>query len=125
MGLHNNGEQIIKYGNGRITKEGGFAILVINDTGETSVKGKIVEADSSQNLSVELVGINDPDPCGIIYEAGIAIGDYMWVVVSGIADVLYGTAVDRGTFSRVPVTADSVASGLAIAEPLPTAPFFV
>ena len=123
MGLFENGKPLVIFGNGRLTIEGGFAIRVINDTGETSVKGKIVEADASQDNSVELTSNDDVDPLGIIYTAGVAVGGYIWVVVSGIADVLYGTAVTRGTFSRVPVVADGIAAGLAVNEALPVPPF--
>jgi hypothetical protein len=113
----------IGVGNSFMTSEGGFATRVINKTGAASVKGTIVEADKSVDNAVALAGIDDPDPCGIVYENGVPDGGFMYVVTTGIADVKYGTAVTRGTFARIPVTADSVAAGLAVAEALPTSPF--
>jgi hypothetical protein len=115
----------MKIGPGKafFTDEGGLAVAILNGSGAASVKGKIVEADSSVDNSIELAGVDDVDPCGIMYNSGVPDGSLMWIVVAGIADVLYGTAVTRGTFARVPVAADSVAAGLAVAEALPTPPF--
>lgn len=110
-------------GNIFLTPEGGLAVRVINKTGAASVKGHILEAEGTTDFGVEKAGINDPDPFGIMYNDGVADGGWCWMVVSGIADVLYGTTVTRATFSRVPVTADSVAAGLAVNEALPTPPF--
>ena len=108
----------------RFTPEGGLAVKMINKTGSASVKGNIVEVGKAVDESVILAGIDDPDPFGIMYDTGIVDGELVWVVVSGIAQVLYSTAVTRGTFARVPVTADgSATAGQAIAEALPTAPF--
>jgi hypothetical protein len=108
----------------RFTPEGGYAIKVINDTGANSVKGTIMEASKAVDEAVILAGIDDPDPMGIMYSDGIADGEEVWVVVSGIAEVLYSTAVTRGTFARVPETGDaSATAGYAIAEALPAPPF--
>jgi hypothetical protein len=110
-------------GNIKLTPEGGFAIRVINDTGGDSIKGYIVEPSSTVDNAVKYTDNNDVDPVGIIYDAGVADGGYVWIVIAGIADVFYGTAVTRGTFSRVPVVADGVASGRAVNEALPVPPF--
>ncbi len=108
----------------RFTIEGGLAIKLINKTGAVSIKGTIMEAEGTTDRGCELSGIDDPDPMGIMYDAGIADGDEVWVVVSGIAQVLYSTAVTRATFSRVPVAADGTATiGRAVNEALPTPPF--
>lgn len=116
------GNQPPSSGGAKLTPEGGFAIWVINDTGGVSVKGHIVEPSSAVDNGVQLTTDDDFDPVGIIYESGIDDGDGMWVIVSGIADVLYGTTVTRATFSRVPVTADGLNPGEAINEPLPSPP---
>lgn len=107
----------------RITPEGGLAVLMLNDTGAASVKGYIVEPASATDNAVKLVTDGDIDPIGIVYESGVADGQYIWIVVSGIADVYYGVAVTRGTFSRVPVAADGLAIGEAMNEAIPTSPF--
>lgn len=117
------GVEKIGIGDAQLTKEGGYAIRVINDTGETSVKGKVVEADASQDFAVELAAGGDIDPFGIIYTAGIPVGGSMLIVVSGIAEVLYATTVTRGTFSRVPTAGEGFAAGLVLNEALPTPPF--
>jgi len=109
--------------NMKFTINGGLAVLVINKTGETSVKGKIVEAGMTIDNSVSLMRIDVPDPLGIILDAGISDGNLMWAVISGKVAVLYGTVVSRGTFARSPQTADGVAAGLAVAEASPTPPF--
>jgi hypothetical protein len=105
------------------TPEGGIAIRLINDTGAVSVKGTVLEPSSTVDNAIKLTDNNDVDPVGIMYENGIADGAECWVIISGIAEVLYGTAVTRGTFARVPIIADGVASGRAVAEALPTPPF--
>lgn len=106
------------------TPDGGFVIYMKNDTGEVSVKGKVVHISSNVDDSVSLIPIDDPDPIGVIYDAGVAIGDYMRIVIAGKAEVLYSTSVTRGTFARGPISSDvSGTPGLAIAEPLPTPPF--
>jgi hypothetical protein len=105
------------------TPEGGFAIKLINDTGAVSIKGYIVEPSSSVDMGVEYVDNDDIDPIGIVYESGVPDGEYMWVVVSGLADVMYGTAVVRATFSRVSVVADGITPGQAVNEALPLPPF--
>lgn len=106
-----------------VTPDGGLAILMINKTGAASIKGYVVEPDSVVDGAVDLVSDGDIDPIGVIYNAGVADGSQVWVVVSGIAHVYYGTAVTRATFSRVAISGDSVASGQAVNEALPTPPF--
>lgn len=113
----------IGIGNIELTPEGGVAIWMENQTGGTSTKGYIVEPASSADNAVKYTTDGDVDPIGIVYDAGVAIGDKMRVIVSGLAEVYYGVAVTRGTFSRVPVVADGLTVGQAMNEPLPTSPF--
>lgn len=110
-------------GNTKFTPEGGLAVKRINKTGGASMKGYIVEPSSSIDNGVKYTDNGDPDPIGIVYESGVPDGEEMWVIVSGIADVYYGTSVDRATFGRVPILADGLSTGQALAEPLPTSPF--
>jgi hypothetical protein len=107
----------------KLTPEGGIAISVINKTGGVSAKGMIVEPASSTDNAVKLTTDGDVDPIGIIYEAGIADGEEMFIVVAGIAEVYYGVAVTRATFSRVPIVADGLNPGEAMNEALPSPPF--
>ncbi|KPK96020.1 hypothetical protein AMJ80_02450 [bacterium SM23_31] len=107
-----------------LTPEGGYYTWVVNDTGVASVKGTVVHASSNVDRGVSLVPIDDPDPCGVVYDSGVPQGGIMRVVISGIAEVLYSTPVNRGTFARVPIGSDpSATPGQAIAEPLPSPPF--
>lgn len=106
----------------KFTPEGGLAVLMINKTGGATTKGYIVEPSDVADNAIKYTTDNDVDPIGVIYESGIADGKPVWVVVSGIADVYFGTTVTRGTFVRVPVAADSIPSGQAVGEALPTPP---
>ena len=106
-----------------VTAEGGLAVSFINKTGAPSIKGYIVEASSGTDNGIQYTSDDDIDPMGIVYNAGIADGQPVWIVVSGIAEVFYGTTVTRATFSRVPVVADGLASGQAVNEALPVPPF--
>jgi len=108
----------------RFTSEGGLAIRLINDTGAVSVKGTIVKGSQNINNAVSLIPIDNPDPLGVVYEAGIPNGELVWIVIQGIAHVLYTTIVTRGTFSRCPAGGDiAPVAGRAINEALPVPPF--
>lgn len=106
----------------RITPEGGLAIQYINQTGETSVKGTTVRitADST----VGKTAINVPDCIGVIYNSGIPVGQKVWVVISGVAQVLFKNATTAGYLARTFVTADvGSVVGKALSEAVPTPPF--
>ena len=85
------------------TPEGGLAIKFVNKTGAASVKGTLLEAGTVVDDSVQVVGIDDPDCIGVIYEDGIADGELVWVVTHGKADVLLEdtAASTRGYWARV------------------------
>lgn len=61
--------------------------FVINNTGETSVKGKLVQPDSTSN-QVVLAATDSLDPIGVIDEAGVANGSMMRIITNGRAKVL-------------------------------------
>lgn len=81
----------------RVTPEGGLAVKLTNKTGAASVKGALLSAGATVDNSVILQN-NTYDAIGVFYEAGVPDGGQAWVVVSGIADVLYkdSTASTRG-----------------------------
>lgn len=106
-----------------ITPEGGMAVELINKTGADSIKGYIVEPSSTVDNAVKYTDNGDVDPIGVVYSDGVADGGKILVVFSGLAEVYYGTAVTRATFSRVPVAADGVSAGQAVNEALPSPPF--
>jgi len=105
-----------------ITDEGGLAIQYINETGEVSVKGTTVHITAAWTVGKTAVGV--PDCIGAIYNSGVAIGDWVWVVVSGIADVLFTNQTTAGFLGRTFVAADAGgAVGKALSEAVPTPPF--
>ena len=81
-----------------ITPEGGQVIKLTNKTGGASVKGTLVEADSTTDNAFELSEADCEEVIGVVYEDGVADGSECWVVVSGIAEVLLknSTASTRG-----------------------------
>lgn len=71
----------------KITEEGGYATRLLNGTGTTSVKGSVVSASTSADLTF-ISQANEYDAFGVVYESGVAAGEETWVVVAGQADVL-------------------------------------
>ena len=73
----------------KLTAEGGYAILLKNKTGSASVAGQIVSADTGTDNSFYTTPANGDMPIGVVYNAGVADGSDAWVVVSGMANVLF------------------------------------
>lgn len=69
------------------TPEGGIAVAMINKTGAVSVKGTIVTAGTVDN-SVVTSAAGGMKPIGAIYNSGVADGAMVYVVFSGIGEVL-------------------------------------
>lgn len=114
------------WNNGKVkfTDLGGLAIRLENQTGEVSVKGKLVDPNSAVDGSVQLAVVGMPDVIGVIEEDGIPVGGQMWVVISGIGYALFGAGTTAGQFARMCIATDAgQANGIATAEALPTAPF--
>lgn len=110
--------------NSKVTRHGGFAVKVINDTGAVSVEGTVVETSSSISNGVSLVGIGDPDPIGIVLDSGVPDGEEMWITTNGLAKVFYIGSVTIHYFARVTVSGDTGnEAGKLIAEPVPSPPF--
>ena len=108
------------------TGEMGQQIKITNKTGGASVKGYILEASDSTDRAVGLIdAANDPDPIGIVYEAGIADESDMWIWCEGaICEVYYIDTATHGQFARTGVTGDTgETAGQAVAEAVPTSPF--
>jgi len=66
---------------------------LINKTGSPSVYGEIIRASSTTDFAFELTGVDDDQPIGIVYEAGIADGSLCWFVQLGSAQVLLKNGV--------------------------------
>lgn len=107
----------------KLVPEGGLAIRLINDTGAPSIKGYLCEAGKTIDDSFIYIIGDSPDPIGVVYDDGVADGKFVWIVVSGIADVYYSDSVTRGTFSRNATAGESLPAGVAVSEPLPVPPF--
>ena len=90
------------FGQMKITPEGGIAVLLTNLTGSASVKGTLVKASSTSG-GVAVNPADIPVAFGVIYENDVADGDPVWVVISGMADVLLedGTAATAGYWAKV------------------------
>lgn len=107
----------------KFTPEGGLAIRVINKTGAASIKGYCVTAGAEDN-SVILVPIGVPNCIGVFYESGKADGEYVWIVISGMADVYFWNAPTVGYLARTGLAADTgEVSGQALSEAFPASPF--
>jgi len=72
----------------RITIEGGYAIRLTNKTGAASIKGLLVEADTTTNDAAKIVDAGGNHCIGAMYDSGIADGEECWIVMGGIAEVL-------------------------------------
>jgi len=84
----------------KFTDEGGLAISLLNKTGSASVKGTVLISSTSTDSAVAVAPGDSYSPMGVMYESGIADGEYCWVVVSGLVDVLIkdGTAAVHGNW---------------------------
>lgn len=104
--------------NAMITPEGGYAVKLINRTGHTSVKGEIVKASTSTAGEAILTTTGDDMPIGCVYNAGVAEGSAIWVVVAGIAEVLYdASAVTRGNWVQTSAATAGRADGSSGSSP--------
>lgn len=104
-------------------QDGGLMIKMVNKTGANSIKGTVLKAGSVSG-SVISSAIGVPDSIGVFYEAGIPDGESAWVVISGVAEVLYIGNTTSGHLARTFITAESGAlAGKALSEAVPTSPF--
>lgn len=111
-----------KQGKVKITESGGVAVQYINQTGGASVKGSTVHITGVN--TVGLTAQNVPDCIGVIYNSGIPVGQKVWVVIYGIAEVLFIGNTTAGWLARTFVTADAgFVAGNALAEAVPSSPF--
>lgn len=79
------------------TPEGGLAVRYLNDTGAPSIKGSVVEASPNIYDGVRLAVAGAANAVGVVYESGFLVGEPMFVVTSGKAQVL----LEDGTTSTV------------------------
>lgn len=74
---------------GGMTPLGGFAIKLTNKTGANTVQGNLVRADTAVDDAFILTAATDDEYLGVVLEAGVSDGSEAWIVVHGIADVLF------------------------------------
>lgn len=104
--------------NAMITPEGGYAIKLINRTGHASVKGEVVIASTSADGEVNIAPTSTEMPIGCVYNAGVAEGSAIWVVVAGIAEVLYdASATTRGNWVQTSALTAGRADGSSGSSP--------
>lgn len=70
----------------QFTPEGGVAVFMLNMTGATLLKGRVVKADPTGTQRVQLVAVNDDMPFGVVYN-DIPTGQSGLIVFTGIVDV--------------------------------------
>lgn len=94
---------ILGTGTNGLSTDGGYYITLKNNTGAPSVKGTVVAASTEQDKAVQLAGIGAVNPIGVILDSGVAVGQPVRVVVSGMAQVLLasGQAATRGYWCEV------------------------
>lgn len=83
-----------------LTNEGGFAVVLKNNTGGVAKKGMIVAVDTSEDNAVVLCPAAGLIAMGVVYDDNIADGNNMRVVLSGRADILLedGTGSTAGNW---------------------------
>jgi len=122
---HNIGDQM-RIGHDPATGECGTQYRLTNKSGSASVKGYVCEPSSTTDKAFTNIGAEgDPDPIGIVYEAGVADGSECWVWICGsMCEVYYTASTTHGQFARTGASSDSVtAIGQAISEAVPSPPF--
>jgi len=110
--------------NARITPEGGLAVKLINKTGAASVKGSLVSSNPAVGSLAGSVVLqsNEFDTIGVFYDSGVPDGNNAWVVVSGLADVLWknSTGSTKGNVA-IADAVDGRASDIAVPSTSPAA----
>ncbi len=95
-----------KDGKSGFTPEGGFVVKLTNKSGANSVKGELVIASVAQDNAVASAGANDIECFGVFYEGGMADGSEVWIVIGGIAEILFdATGTTRGNWVGTGATA--------------------
>ena len=71
--------------------DGNIAVRLINKTGAASIKGTLVESAvgiPALEYSFGITGADDYQPIGVVIESGIADGEWCWVAIAGLVDVM-------------------------------------
>lgn len=90
----------------KFTPEGGLAVKLINKTGANSVKGTVVTLSTSTERAVDINPADDDEAIGIIYDDDILDGEFVWIVIQGLVDILIqdGQIATVGYWVRTSIT---------------------
>ena len=86
-----------------LTREGGIAVRLTNETGAASIKGTLVTADATVDNAFDIAPGNSVEAFGVVYENGIADGAECLVCIGGRVEVLLkdATAATRGNWAEM------------------------
>lgn len=101
--------------NAALSPYGAFMIKLTNATGGATIKGSVVSCSDATDNAFKLQA-NEFDSIGIVYESGIADGQEAWIIVSGIAEVLWKDG-ETSTREYVAIAADTDGRALNVAVP--------
>lgn len=78
----------------------GYGIWLINKTGAPSIKGTVVQADTTTDFAFKVEDADGDDAIGVVYNDGVPDGSNCLVIVAGVAEVLLkdATAVTHGNW---------------------------
>jgi hypothetical protein len=71
-----------------MTAEGGFFVWMKNKTGSASVQGELVEASTGTDDAFDQADASSDEFFGVVYDAGVADGDWCRIVKLGRCQVL-------------------------------------
>lgn len=94
---------------------GAFMVKLTNKTGADTIKGSVVSCSDAVDNAFKLQA-NEFDSIGIVYESGVADGLEAWIIVSGIAEVLWKDG-ETSTREYVALAADTDGRALNVAVP--------
>ena len=86
-----------------LTREGGIAVSLTNETGAASIKGTLVTADAAVDNAFDIAPGNSVEAFGAVYENGIADGAECLVCIGGRVEVLLkdATTSTRGNWAEM------------------------
>jgi len=90
---------------------------MLNGTAQASVLGQVVSASTSDDNTYVAAAAGGTRACGVVGQAGIAVGGMVPIIRHGRAQVLFETdaATTRGLWATLSVTAEGRASDSYVA----------
>jgi len=103
--------KIINHGSGLY----GIAVRMKNGTGSASVLGSLVSVSQAAD-NVFILQNNEYDSIGVVAESGVANGEECYVIISGVARVLFKDG-ESSTRGNILLAADTDGRGYNVANP--------